>query len=92
VNLAPLLTNERDYDAAEAIYRSALESYKSNMGEHDPNTIIVMGALGSLLNLIEEFNAWMDIDDTYQANYTEAEQLNRRALDWATLVFGESHH
>jgi hypothetical protein len=85
VNLAPLLTNEGDYDAAETIYRSALEPYMSNLGERDPNTIIVMGALGSLLNLVEESNALMDIDDPYQANYTEAEQLNRRALDLALL-------
>jgi tetratricopeptide (TPR) repeat protein len=85
VNLASLLTNEGDYDTAETIYRSALESYKSKFGGSDPNTIIKMGALGSLLNLIEEFTAWMDMDDTYQTNYAEAEQLNRRALKLATI-------
>jgi hypothetical protein len=44
----------------------------------DPNTIITMGALGSLLNIVK--------------NYREAEGLNRKAWPLAKKVFGPWHH
>ncbi|MDP6582150.1 MAG: serine/threonine-protein kinase, partial [Vicinamibacterales bacterium] len=66
-----------EYDRAEPLLRSALETRQQILGADDPDVAQSLNALGELL--------------LYQGDYEAAEPLWREALDLRRTLFGDTH-
>ena len=76
-NLASLLDEKGDYDAAEPLYRRALEARERVLGREHPETLTSVNNLAELLHS--------------KGDYDAAEPLFRRALEAGERMLGREH-
>jgi len=76
-SLASKLSDQGDFQAAERMYRKALEVNQRVLGEDHPDTVKSYYSVADMLEA--------------QGDYEEAERLSRKALEINQRVLGEDH-